>query len=66
MKAKVGLYFFGRNRNSWAVYCYDVVNEETGFSSANKVSNCFTFDEALKTTYQLNGWGTPKNITRNF
>ena len=66
MKAKVGLHFFGKNHGSWAVWCYDVVNEETGFSSANKVTNCPTFDEAIKTTYQLNGWGEPKNITRKF
>ena len=66
MKAKVGLHFFGRNHNSWAVWVYDVVNEATGFSSANKVAHCFTFAEALETTYKLNGWGTPKNITRKF
>jgi hypothetical protein len=64
MKAKVGLHFFGRNHNSWAVWVYDMVNE-TG-SSANKVAHCYTYEEALKTTYKLNGWGTPKNITRKF
>ena len=66
MKAKVGLYFFGRNHKNWAVWIYDVVNEETGFTSASKVTNCSTFDEAIKTTYHLNGWGTPKNITKKF
>jgi len=66
MKAKVGLHFFGRNHSRWAVWVYDVVNEETGFASANKVANCFDYAEALKTTYHLNGWGEPKNITRKY
>jgi len=66
MKAKVGLHFFGRSHNSWCVWVYNIVNEETGFSSSNKVAHCCTFEEAIKTTYQLNGWGEPKNITRKF
>ena len=66
MAAKVGKYFFGRNYGSWAVWVYDFVNNETGFTSASKVANCITFDEALTTTYQLNGWGTPKSIKRTF
>jgi len=66
MKAKVGLHFFGRNHNIWAVWCYDVVNEETGFSSAQKVASCCTYEEAVRKMYSLNGWGEPKNITRKF
>ena len=66
MKAKVGLYFFGRNHNIWGIWCYDYVNEETGATSAQKVASCCTFEEAIKTTYKLNGWGEPKNIQRKF
>ena len=66
MKAKVGLHFFGRNLGSWGIWCYDSVNEVTGTSSAQKVESCCTFEEALRKTYQLNGWGEPKNITRKF
>lgn len=66
MKAKVGLHFFGRNHNSWVVWCYDYVNEKTGGASAQKIITCFTFEEALRKTYQLNGWGEPKNISRKF
>ena len=66
MAAKVGLHFFGKNHGTWAVWVYNTVNAETGFTSASKVANCITFEEAITTTYQLNGWGTPKNITRTF
>lgn len=66
MKARVGLHFFGRNYGTWAVWVYDIVNYETGFTSASKVTNCITFNEALKTTYHLNGWGEPKSIRRIF
>jgi hypothetical protein len=66
MKAKVGLHYFGRSGNTWGIWCYDCVNEETGFSSAQKVTNVCTYEQAVKTTYQLNGWGEPKYIKRNF
>jgi hypothetical protein len=65
-KIKVGLFFFARNRSNWSVYCYDVVNEETGFSSANKIDTYFTFEEALRATYKLNGWTQPRKISRTF
>jgi hypothetical protein len=65
MKAKVGLHFFGRNGNTWGIWIYDCV-DENGFTSAQKVTNCYTFNEALKKTYQLNGWGEPRNIKQRF
>ena len=66
MKARVGLYFFGRSHNTWGIWCYDYVNEETGASSAQKVTNCCTYEEAVRKMYALNGWGEPKQIRRNF
>ena len=66
MTAKVGLHFFGRNHGAWAVWCYDKVNEETGFASANKIANCISYEEAVRTMYNLNGWGEPKSIRRTF
>jgi len=66
MKAKIGLHYFGRIRNTWAIWVYEAVNETTGFASARKVTNCFSFEEAVKTTYQLNGWGEPKNIIKKY
>jgi len=61
---KLGEYFFGRNHNSWAIWCVDSV-DATGGYSGQKICNCYTFEDALRKTYQLNGWEL-KNITRKY
>jgi len=66
MKAEVGKFFFGRHRSLFGIWCYDSVNVETGASSAVFVKDCFTYEEAVREMYSLNGWGMPKNITRKF
>ena len=65
-KVRVGLHFMGRSHGIWGIWCYNYVNEETGASSAHKVTEVCTYTEAVETMYQLNGWGTPKYITRKF
>jgi hypothetical protein len=65
MTAKVGTYHFGRHRSNWGIYVYDVVREY-GFASAKFVKDVFTYEEAVKTIYALNGWGEPKYIRRTF
>ena len=64
MKAQVGLYKFGRHRNHWAIWQYDMVSE-TG-TSATFIKDVFTYEEAVKEVYRLNGWGEPKSIKRVF
>ena len=66
MKARVGLHFFGRNHSIWAVWCYDKVNEVTGFTSAQKVATCYSYEDAVRKMYELNNWGEPKYIQRKF
>ena len=62
MKAQVGLYKFGRHRNWWGIWQYDSVTE-TG-ASARFIKDVFTFEEAVREVYRLNGWGEPKSIKR--
>ena len=64
MKAQVGLYKFGRHRNWWGIWQYDSVTE-TG-ASARFIKDVFTFEEAVREVYRLNGWGEPKQIRRSF
>ena len=64
MKAKAK-YYFRRNYNSWAVY-YDVLNEELNYWISHKVFYCFDYAEAVEKTYELNGWGKPKNIRKKY
>lgn len=64
MKPQVGQYRFGSQYNRWGIWQYDYVSE-TG-SSARFIKDVFTYEEAVRETYRLNGWGEPKNIRRNF
>ena len=64
MKAQVGLYKFGRHRSLWGIWQYDHVSE-TG-ASARFVKDVYSYEEAVREVYRLNGWGEPKSIKRVF
>lgn len=64
MKAQIGQYKFGRHRKHWGIWQYDSVTE-TG-TSARFIKDVFTFEEAVREVYRLNGWGEPKQIRRSF
>lgn len=64
MKAQVGRYWFGRHRSNWGIWQYDSVTA-TG-SSSQFVKNVFSYEEAVRETYRLNGWGEPRYIRREF
>ena len=64
MKAEVGKYKFGRHRSMWGIWMYDWVSE-TG-SSARFIKDVFSYEEAVREVYRLNGWGEPKQIRRSF
>ena len=62
-KPKVGQYKFGRHRNNWGIWQYDMV-AENGAASARFIKDVFTYEEAVREVYRLNGWGEPKNIKK--
>ena len=62
MKPQVGLYKFGRHRNLWAIWQYDMVTELG--TSARFVKDVFSYKEAVREVYHLNGWGEPRSIKR--
>ena len=64
MKAEVGKYYFGRHRRCFGIWQYDSVSE-TG-SSARFVKDVFSFEDAVREVYKLNGWNEPKVIKRSF
>ncbi|VDR33869.1 Uncharacterised protein [Alistipes sp. cv1] len=64
MKPQVGKYFFGRHRRLWGIWMWGQVTE-TG-SSGTFVKDVYSYEDALREVYRLNGWGEPKNITRKF
>lgn len=64
MKAKVGLYHFGRWYNNWGIFVYDKVTETSSVSS--RVKCVGSYEEAVREVYRLNGWGEPKSIRRSY
>lgn len=64
MKAQVGRYWFGRHRGNWGIWQYDSVTA-TG-SSSQFIKDVFSYEEAVRETYRLNGWGEPRYIRREF
>ena len=62
MKAEVGKYKFGRHRNNWGIWQYDSVTESG--VSARFIKDVFSYEDAVREVYRLNGWGEPKNIKR--
>ena len=64
MRAEVGKYKFGRHRNLWGIWQWDSVTK-TG-TSARFIMVVFSYEEAVREVYRLNGWGEPKSIKRVF
>ena len=62
MKAEVGKYKFGRHRNNWGIWQWNSVTE-TG-ASATFIKDVFSYEDAVREVYRLNGCGEPKNIKR--
>lgn len=60
MTHKVGQYHFRMNRGLYVVYYQDTEYSATRVESYDK------FEDAVRETYRLNGWGEPKNIVKRF
>ena len=62
MKAQVEQYKFGRHRNHWGIWQYTMVSENG--SMASFIKDVFSYEEAVREVYRLNGWGEPKSVKR--
>ena len=64
MAKTVGTYYFTKLRRNWGIWVIEsIINNVT---SAAFVKTVYSYEDAVKETYSLNGWGTPKNIVRKF
>ena len=64
MRAEVWIYKFCRHRNLWGIWQWDSVTK-TG-TSARFIKDVFSYEEAVREVYRLNGWGEPKMIRRSY
>ena len=65
MKPTINKYFFGRHRGTWGIWQWTAVYNN-GAATGSFIKDVCTYDEAVREVYHLNGWETPKNITRTF
>ncbi len=62
MKArKLGEYFFGRHYHWWGIWQVDSVSENGSYSGKH-IKDVNSYEQAVRETWSLNGWGTPKYI----
>ena len=64
MTRSVGQYYFGRHRSNWGIYIVTSISNDVTMSAF--IKDVFTYEDAVKETYRLNGWGEPKKIYRRF
>lgn len=64
MTITVGTYHFGRHHSSWGIWQCTYVKD--GFRQSSLIKDVPTYEEAVKETYSLNGWGVPKKIYRKY
>lgn len=64
MTTKIGQYHFGRHRSSWGIWMVESISNDVTMSCFIKDVN--SFEDAVKETYRLNGWGTPKRIYKKY
>jgi len=64
MTLTVGTYHFGRHRRAWGIWvCEFACN---GATSSAFVKDVYSYEDAVKETYRLNGWREPKRIVRKY
>lgn len=64
MARTVGTYYFGRHRSMWGIWMVESITN--GVTMAAFIKDVFTYEDAVKETYHLNGWGEPKVIYKKF
>ena len=64
MGKSVGTYFFGRHRGIWGIWMVESINN--GVTMAAFIKDFRTYEDAVKETYHLNGWGEPKRINKKY
>ena len=65
MGKKVGTYYFARRRNHFSIYIVESISSN-GIEMDAFVKDAFSFEDAVKETYHLNGWGEPKRINKKY
>lgn len=64
MAEQVGRYQFTKRRCYWIIWQCVSADETT--ATLVKLKDVYSYEEAVRETYRLNGWGEPKVIKKSF
>ena len=64
MTLQVGTFHFGRHYDVWGIFQCKYANG--GSTLSRHIKDVQTYEEAVRETYRLNGWGEPKKIYKKY
>lgn len=64
MTLTVGTFHFGRHRRVWGIWVCESCDD--GLTTSKFVKDVYSYEDAVRETYRLNGWGEPKRIYKKF
>ena len=64
MAKTVGSFYFGRHRSQWGIWMVESISNGVTFGAF--IKDVRSYEDAVRETYSLNGWGTPKNIIKKY
>jgi hypothetical protein len=64
MALTVGTFYFGRHRSVWGIWVCE--SKKNGITMSQFVKDVYSYEDAVRETYRLNGWGEPKRIYKKY
>jgi hypothetical protein len=64
MAKTVGTYYYGRHRSMWGIWMVESISN--GVTMSAFIKDVRSYEDAVRTTYALNGWGEPKKINKKY
>ena len=64
MAKSVGTYYFGKHYRNWGIWV--VVSNVNGITMGEHVKDVTSYENAVRETYRLNGWGEPTRINKKY
>ena len=64
MAKTVGSFYFGRHRSMWGIWMVESISNGVTFGAF--IKDVRSYEDAVRETYALNGWGEPKRINKKY
>ncbi len=64
MAKTIGTFYFGRHRSMWGIWMVESISN--GVTMSAFIKDVRSYEDAVRTTYALNGWGEPMKINKKY